>query len=197
MKGLPRGAHITRYYMYEHLRRVGRDLDLCGNPEVLCISRSKALCDLLNLSRGRITEADYPEYNILDLEFADGSFDFLLSDQVLEHVEGDPQTAFDESWRVLRPGGIVLHTTCFINPIHGSPGDYWRFSPDALKLLGRKFSRIIDCGGWGNFDAWLVIRDGLRFHGIPHAKWHPLHRIATKNDSEWPIVTCDYGAEVG
>jgi 2-polyprenyl-3-methyl-5-hydroxy-6-metoxy-1,4-benzoquinol methylase len=45
----------------------------------------------------------------------------VVSDQVLEHVVGDPQTAIDETLRVLRPGGIVIHTTCFMNPIHGAP----------------------------------------------------------------------------
>lgn len=70
-----------------------------------------------------------------------------------------------------------------------SPNDYWRFTPDALKLLSKKLSRVIDCQGWGNFEAWLLIRDGLRFEGIPHAKWHPLHKLATRNDPDWPIVT--------
>ncbi len=188
MKGLPRGPHITRYFMYEHLKNVGETLS-CQEGDVLSISHSKVLCEVLNIKPKSFIEANYPEHNFLSLQFPNESFDFVLSDQVLEHVEGEPQQAFNESWRVLRPGGFVLHTTCFINPIHGAPSDYWRFTPEALRLLGMNFSRIIDCGGWGNFEAWLLIRDGLRFDGIPHAKWHPLHRIATNNDAEWPIVT--------
>ena len=123
------------------------------------------------------------------LKFPDEAFDFVLSDQVLEHVAGNPQQAIDESLRVLRPGGIAVHTTCFINPIHDAPGDYWRFTPNALRLLSSKFSKIIACDGWGNFEAWFIIRNGLRFDGVPHAKWHPLHHIAMKNDPLWPIVT--------
>jgi hypothetical protein len=38
-------------------------------------------------------------------------------------------------------------------------------------------------------DAWLWIRAGLRFEGIPHARWHPMHWVATRNDPDWPIVT--------
>ncbi len=188
MQGLPRGPHITRYFMYQHLKQVGKTL-ACKEGDVLSISHSQKLCDLFEVHPRSFTEANYPEHNFLSLQFADESFDFVLSDQVLEHVAGDPHDAIRESWRVLRRGGIAVHTTCFINPIHACPNDYWRFTPDALRLLSKDFSYIIDCGGWGNFEAWRIIRDGLRFVGIPHAKWHPLHRIAIKNDPDWPIVT--------
>jgi ubiquinone/menaquinone biosynthesis C-methylase UbiE len=171
--------------MYQHLKNIGETLPK-GEGDVLSISRSKNLSELLDIKPKTLIEADYPDHNFLSLQFPDESFDFVLSDQVLEHVKGNPQQAIDESWRVLRPGGIALHTTCFINPIHEAPDDYWRFTPEALKLLARNFSNIIDCG---NFDAWLLIRDGLRFDGVPHAEWHPFHRVANKNDPEWPIVT--------
>lgn len=188
MMGLRRGPHITRYAMYKRLGEIGE-----GFPNrigrVLSISHSRKLCDILGLQPTEVVEANYPERNILSLNFSDGAYDFVLSDQVLEHVEGDPQQAVNESRRVLRPGGIVVHTTCFINPIHGVPKDFWRFTPDALSLLCREFTEILECGGWGNFEAWLLIRDGLRWDGIPHAPWHPLHRIAMKNDPMWPIVT--------
>ena len=181
MKGLPRGPHITRYYMYNQLHTVGKKLPY-RKGDVLSISHSTNLCNVLDIEPKSVIEANYPDHNILSLQFSDESFDFVFSDQVLEHVEGDPQQAINESWRVLRPNGIALHTTCFINPIHAHPSDYWRFTPDALKLLAKNFSRIIDCGGWGNFEAWLLIRNGLRFDGVPHAKWHPIHRVATLND---------------
>jgi len=188
MKGLSRGPHITRYFMYDYLNNIGEKLpNRIG--DVLSISQSNKLCEVLNIKPTSLVEANYPEHNFLSLNFPDESFDFVISDQVLEHVEGNPQKAIDESWRVLRPGGIAIHSTCFINPIHAAPNDFWRFTPDALKLLLRKFSRVLDCSGWGNFEVWLLVRDGLRSDGIPHAKWHPLHRIAMKNDPEWPIVT--------
>lgn len=174
--------------MYQRLQQVGEILSR-REGDVLSISHSKKLCEVLNIKPRTFVEANYPDHNFLSLQFPDESFDFAFSDQVLEHVEGDPQQAIDESWRVLRPGGIALHTTCFINPIHGEPNDFWRFTPAALRLLCRRFSQILDCDGWGNFDAWFIIRDGLRFSGIPHAKWHPLHRMAMMNDPEWPIVT--------
>jgi hypothetical protein len=70
-----------------------------------------------------------------------------------------------------------------------SSKDFWRFTPEALALLHRDFSEVIDAGGWGNFSVWSLVRDGMRHVGVPHAAWHPMHWIATKNDPRWPIVT--------
>lgn len=188
MKGLPRGAHITRYFMYERLRSIGSLLPH-RTGRVLAISHSANLCGLLGLEPADIVEANYPEYNILSLGFPDACFDYVLSDQVLEHIEGSPQEAIDECRRVLRSGGIAVHTTCLIHPIHGAPGDFWRFTPYALSLLHQDWSKIIEVGGWGNMDVWSVVGDRLRKEGVPHAKWHPFHRLATRNDPLWPIVT--------
>ncbi len=188
MYRLPRGANITRYRMYQRLAELAPKVKGTGG-RALSISHSENLADLLALEPREIVPANYPEHNFLSLKFPDESFDAIMSDQVLEHVEGNPQAAIDESYRVLRQGGIAVHTTCFINPIHAVPKDFWRYTPDALSLLHRNWSEIIEVGGWGNFDVWSVVRDGLRFVGVPHAKWHPFHRLATRNDPEWPIVT--------
>jgi hypothetical protein len=88
----------------------------------------------------------------------------------------------------LTRGGLAL-TTCFINPVHGAPHDYWRLTPECLKLLVEKHGRIIDVGGWGSFFVWVYCRFGLRDQPIPYAGWHPANWLAKKNDKNWPIVT--------
>jgi SAM-dependent methyltransferase len=173
--------------MYRRLAQFRQSLDM--NTKVLSISHSDRLCEVLGLDRCSVTEGNYPAVSMLSLPYPDGSFDYVVSDQVLEHVEGDPQRAIDETLRVLRPGGLAVHATCFINPIHEAPGDFWRFTPAALKLLCRGFSTVIECGGWGNPYVWLIVWLGLRFDGVPEARWHPLHKLATRNNADWPIVT--------
>src|SRR5882672_10130836 len=178
LTGLSRGPHVTRYFMYGRLKSIAPLLPR-RTGRILSISHSANLADLLGLQPTETVEANYPDHDMLSLKFPDGSFDFVLSDQVLEHVEGNPQQAIDECHRVLKPGGIAVHTTCFINPVHGSPNDFWRFTPEALCLLHRSWPKVIEHGGWGNFDVWSIAEDGLRFEGVPHARWHPLHRVAT------------------
>lgn len=155
----------------------------------LSISNSSTLADKLGLTPTEMIEVSYPEHNILSLDFPDNHFDFVLSDMVLEHVEGNPQAVVDECRRILKPGGTQVMTSCLIDPIHAAPHDFWRFTPDGLSLLHRGWSEIIECGGWGNFDVWSIVNDGMRFAGVPHATWHPMHKVAMRNDPAWPIVT--------
>jgi SAM-dependent methyltransferase len=187
-KKLTCGSNITRYSMYHRLESVSNIIPN-NIGTALSISGSSKLIDVMNIQATSITEATYPSENILSLSYADESFDFVLSDQVLEHIEGDPFKAIAECKRVLKPGGIAIHTTCFINPIHAAPNDFWRFTPGALKLLHEDWTKIIEVDGWGNQEVWKIVKDGIRGLKIPHAKWHPLHRAATQNDSLWPIVT--------
>jgi len=185
--GLEKGHHVTRYYMYKHLAMHSSPRD--AQSRVLSISGSYRLARVLGFSDAQVVDASYPEYTIFDLPFEDETFDAVVSDQVLEHVEGDPHQAIDETFRVLKPGGLALHTTCFINPMHAWPNDFWRFTPQALELLTAKHGDVVDVGGWGNPYVWLYSALGLRFVPVPHSRWHPGHWVATKNDPAWPIST--------
>lgn len=185
--GLARGPRVTRYFMYQHLNSFGRARP--ADARVLSISDSALLAEILNFTREQVTEVAYPQVSMLDLPFPDEHFDAVVSDQVLEHVEGRPDAAVRESLRVVKPGGLILHTTCFINPIHGRPHDYWRFTPEGLAVLVPPGAKIIDLGGWGNPLVWGFAALGLLDQPIPHARAHPAHWLAMKNDPLWPIVT--------
>lgn len=156
---------------------------------MLSVSNSGVLGRLLGYREEQITDVAFPEYNMLELPFADGEFDAVVSDQVLEHVEGNPQAAINETFRVLKPGGIALHTTCFFLPRHNYPSDFWRFTPEALRLLVAKHGEVIDVGGWGHPYVYLYFALGLRYLPIPDATWHPANWMANKNDSLFPIST--------
>jgi SAM-dependent methyltransferase len=187
--------HVTRFSMYRHLESVATRIPKIPDPRVLAISGSKNLAETLDLRPREIVEADYPDINMLSLPYPDATFDYVLSDQVLEHLAGNPFDAIAQCYRVLRPGGLALHTTCLNMHIHeATPGvphsDFWRFTPDGLALLHRNWSEVLEVGGWGNLDVWNVVaKDGMRWRGVPSVKWHPFYRIATRNDPAWPIVT--------
>jgi len=193
MLGLEKGPHVTRYYMYRHLRSVCErpiaELSLRSSQRTLSISHSVPLCTALGLDRGQIVEANYPEVDLLSLPFGDNSFHVVVSDQVIEHVGGDPLQAVEESRRVLKPGGLAVHTTCFLNPMHGAPEDYWRFSPKALELLCGRFSDVLDVGGWGNPLVFIAFALRWRYEPVPHLRFHPYHWVATINMKRFPVST--------
>ncbi len=181
--------HCTRLYMYKQLSNSLSDKD-STQKNCLCVSKSKPFAKLLGLKKSKLKEADYPEYDITDLPFDDGTFDFCVSDQVLEHVEGNPFAATQECLRVVKPGGIVVHTSCLINPVHAVPKDFWRFTPDALVLLHNSDGgEVIECSGWGNKEIWDYIALGFRWKKIPEDKDNPIYQLAMKQDKDWLIVT--------
>lgn len=61
-----------------------------------------------------------------------GSFDVVVSTQVLEHV-ADPALYLSECFRVLRPGGRLLLSTHGVFVYHPDPVDYWRWTCAGLR----------------------------------------------------------------
>jgi SAM-dependent methyltransferase len=64
----------------------------------------------------------------------DGTFDAVLSTQVLEHV-ADPAIYLEECRRVLRPGGRLLLSTHGLMVYHPDPVDYWRWTGAGLEQI--------------------------------------------------------------
>jgi SAM-dependent methyltransferase len=64
----------------------------------------------------------------------DGSFDGVLSSQVLQHVF-NPDEFLNEVRRVLRPGGTLLLSVPFVWDEHEHPHDYLRYSSFGLREL--------------------------------------------------------------
>jgi len=184
--GFRKETRLSRFRMYRRLAEIFRELPREG--KVLALSRSDNLCRVIGLDEIDMTVTSYPDVDMLRLPYPDDSFDFVVSDFVLEHVQGSPQAAIDECRRVLRPGGLMVHTTRLLYPLHG-PSDLWGFTPLGLSRLCGGFSKVVEAGGWGNGPA--LILHWLRLHRlrVPDARWHPLHRIATANNPRCPIVT--------
>lgn len=93
------------------------------------------------------------------LPFANNSIDAIICISVLEHVE-NPTKAFEEMYRVLKPGGYCFIYVPFLYYYHAEKGyyaDYWRFTKDILALLSKPFSSVEMCSVRGAIEAWLKI----------------------------------------
>jgi len=82
------------------------------------------------VSRGKHTYV----CDITDIPVDSSRFDIVICTQVLEHLV-DPRAAFDEFFRILKPGGTLVLTTNFLFPIHGAPYDFFRFTTYGLQHL--------------------------------------------------------------
>jgi SAM-dependent methyltransferase len=91
---------------------------------------------------------------------SDESIGTVLNLESLEHIPY-PQKAIDEIHRVLKPGGLLILTTVMHFKIHPAPKDYWRFTPEGIELLLRRF-KILDCALEGDLKrpkgVWVTAR---------------------------------------
>jgi len=183
--------NLTRFSMYKRIGEcLKRNKCLPLQNKILGISGINNFYPFIDTENSELIEVNYPEADMQKLQYDNDSFDVLISDQVLEHIEA-PHRAIDESFRVLKKNGIMIHTTCFINYYHPCPKDYWRFSPESLELLSKKFSKILSCEGWGNRIAisFCFLGDRFRSLKIPDRKFDLRNRLATYNEEKYPIVT--------
>lgn len=157
---------FSRYYMYNRIQEFFDNNNLSfGNCLVVGDTlegkgSNAALSDMLPHGC-KFTVPDYPEVDMQSMPYEDNTFDYVVSDQVLEHVK-KPWIAVDEVHRVLKPNGLVVLTTCLMNYVHGVPDDYFRFTPDGLRSLCENFSHIEQCEGHGNLGFITKVLTGQR-----------------------------------
>lgn len=85
----------------------------------------------------------------------DGSVGTYICISTLEHV-ARPWLAAAEMLRTLRKGGRFYVVAPFIYEHHEAPADYWRFTPDGLRVLfGQGETGWINCPS-GRAAAWIV-----------------------------------------
>jgi SAM-dependent methyltransferase len=75
------------------------------------------------------------------LSFETGSVGTALCLDTLEHC-ADPLAACRELHRVLADRGVCALSSVMFFPVHGYPQDYWRFTPEGLRLLLAPFDDV-------------------------------------------------------
>ena len=109
------------------------------------------------------------------LPFADGSFDFVYSQGLIEHFPPDTsERLVAEHVRVLRPGGLLaLSVPNVLNPFHTwlkwREGDSYRFGPER-SYTPQGLSRLMERHG-----IIVMGRDG---YGLFWSLWHQRSRVA-------------------
>jgi len=95
--------------------------------------------------------------------FPDNSFDVILASHLIEHLN-DPKTFLEETYRILKPNGVIFITTPDISGFQSRLfGSRWRsaifdhlylFSRHTLKkMLKTTGFKIKSCHSWGGLAA--------------------------------------------
>ncbi len=147
--GFDRGTSIDRYYI-NHFMELHKN-DLRG----ACLEVHDA--GYIEVFGGaRVTKKDVLDINIKNPQanirgdlrnlqgiVSDNSYDCFVLVHTLGLID-DYEAAINESWRILKPGGVLLFVATVNGSIdHESPTrDYWRFTPASLEyVFGKKFGK--------------------------------------------------------
>jgi SAM-dependent methyltransferase len=89
--------------------------------------------------------------DVSDINLPDQSAGTVLCVETFEHVF-EVRRAFDEVFRILKPGGMFVITTPLNFRIHGYPDDYWRMTPSCLRrMLSPYAARLTGYQGYNAF----------------------------------------------
>lgn len=124
----------------------------------------------------------FPEFDVCNPAPVKSAYDIIIAEQVFEHVRY-PNRGLQTVKDMLRPGGYFLITTPFMIKVHGSPVDYWRWTPEGMKFfLEDAGFNVRFCEGWGNKDC---IKTYLNFETMdPYDE----ARCSLDNEPDSPIM---------
>lgn len=88
---------------------------------------------------GRNVDVVSDIYNLNELRGE--QFDFVISGQLLEHLER-PWEAVEVMKRHVRPGGWLLLIAPFVQEEHKYPLDCWRLLPDGVRAMLRGWEEV-------------------------------------------------------
>jgi len=157
------GAHDRERHLLLYLRSTGLLADM-ENKSVMHFAPEKKLSSFIRSARpARYLPCDLfphgPEVervDMLDMQFESGSFDVVIANHVLEHVDDDAR-ALAEIHRVLKPGGVAILQTPYSRKLHHTWSDPGIDTPrarlhaygqeDHVRLFGRDiFERVVAAG---------------------------------------------------
>jgi 2-polyprenyl-3-methyl-5-hydroxy-6-metoxy-1,4-benzoquinol methylase len=101
------GSDICSYYITQRVGSVVSEASVSEQEKYLMSLREgirKAICS----DDSKVKSARFVEDNISSSCLPDAYFDLVCSWEVLEHVE-NPQSVFQQIYRILRSGGIAFH----------------------------------------------------------------------------------------
>lgn len=157
------GAHDRERHLLMYLRANGM-LDGFRGQSILHFAPEKRLSRFIRSAQAaRYLPCDlYPQspdvqrVDMLDMQFESGSFDVVIANHVLEHVDDDAR-ALAEIRRVLKPGGMAILQTPYSRKLHRTWSDPGLDTPQArlqaygqedhVRLFGRDiFERVVAAG---------------------------------------------------
>ncbi len=148
--GAERGSPVGRYYVEKFLREnadniAGRCLEF-GEDRYKSYFPKITHHEIMD-----VIERPGVKY-ICDIHEPKGMpvnyFNAIICTQVFEHL-AYPEKAAKSLFDLMAPGGILLLTAPFINPVHYVPTDFRRFTPECLDMIIKEAGFDVEIASFG------------------------------------------------
>lgn len=115
-------------------------------------------------------------------KFGDGSFDVVISTEMLEHVE-DWRPVVRQLKAIVKPGGLLLVTTRSPGfPYHPYPIDVWRYTLADFRAIFQDMEILAVCNDWQVQGVFLKARKPEKFSECDLSKIE-LYRVEASRGS--------------
>lgn len=148
--GAERGSPVGRYYVEKFLREnadsiKGRCLEFGEDRYKLFFPKitEHEVIDVIERPGVKYV-CDIHEPRGMPVNF----FNAIICTQVFEHL-AYPEKAAKSLYDLMAPGGILLLTAPFINPVHYVPTDFRRFTPECLHMIIEEAGFIVETASFG------------------------------------------------
>ncbi|UCC94817.1 MAG: methyltransferase domain-containing protein [Candidatus Omnitrophota bacterium] len=154
-----------------------------GDPELEYLDYNEIMCIDYNLETG--------EGDLHTLDLPEKDFDFVMVNQILEHVY-NPFLCLENIYSHMRPGGFIYANVPTINILHMSPEHYYTgYTPVGFGAIFKSVGfEILEMGQWGNLE---YIEKLFKTHKWPDYRQltkslFPFRRRPITNEFENPAV---------
>jgi len=153
-------------------------------PFILDIGGGKRSLDIPGYINIEYAAYDEPTMfgDALALPFKANSIDFAYTAAVLEHVK-NPLLMGKEIYRVIKPGGMVLANSAFMQPVHSEGQHFFNCTPYGIELIFADFSdlKITWDGSISNMFYWMLSVAGV-LNKLEKADLDSFHRLTNLFD---------------
>ena len=126
----------------------------------------------------------------------DNTFDAVLCNAVLEHVE-NPEDVMPELHRVTKPGGHLILTVPFMQPEHKCPTDFQRWTVDGLSRQARMVGFEVASAEpmftvyhtlYWQCHVWLHLKNSLKYKAMRKLILPPLMYLSRRSKTQSPVL---------
>lgn len=185
-RGVPLDRHFIEKFLQDHKMYIkGACLEVHDGYYTKIFGQDKVeKSDVLDIDSNNVRA------NIIDdlrhlVKIPDNIYDCIILTQVFQFID-DLDAAVAETYRILKPGGVLLATLPSLSRADcasGETGDFWRFTQAGAKyLLEKRFaSTNVKIGTLGNARSGLYFYAGLAVEDCPE-------KILNHNDTNFPTI---------